>query len=646
MADDDGVKLGVKIERKTGKDMMSRSPRSSPRVKFYMSDGGLNEDNYRDILMYEKENNPNSMGNRMIFEDEYRFIKDSEDFYVSTDLGELENRRKEARDDDLHILEDGDSKSKRSTLRHRLSNIPHYLNKPILEYLGMIFSALYGMIMVLLGLVINISRTYTLDSSYNSHLVFSLYLFITGKAFLVLAMLCLLRTTPLRTRIRYFLSKEIVFSEANSKGLDEAKDNPLDFKSTAGSFYLRLTAMGFGIGSMIMTGLKLGEFLEKVNELQTVVIIEGVSSSLHIIFTFIQLYFIFRYSKACFKHNKIVVRFGLSHLAATNICVWLAETVTSTLELSEVNITTLATNSSGIPRLKTNLGDIIESINSYLYPCIIQYSFVCSGILCMMWKNIDGYKTNECHQDYKKSTAKQQQDCSGASRGLFFGVLILVVTVIISIVFVVLLKGDFISQSTAFRTQYISEIIVSIILSVAAILAFWNWKTLHFEAKKRIELEEILLLISLLGVYSFYLFSIVAAHQVKTESSGIVVGASSILMLEITLQFVLTLCGMRMCSKSNDHRRVKPGREILTFLLVSNVALFGIDVAVVQNEETNPIQIKFYGNLAWYLIVHISWPFVLSFRVLIVICISNIWKTNLMKKMSVSSEINISSSEC
>lgn len=43
----------------------------------------------------------------------------------------------------------------------------------------------------------------------------------------------------------------------------------------------------------------------------------------HMIFTFFQLYFIFMNSKSLIVRHRYLARFGLMHMIATNLCVWL-----------------------------------------------------------------------------------------------------------------------------------------------------------------------------------------------------------------------------------------------------------------------------------------------------------------------------------
>ena len=101
------------------------------------------------------------------------------------------------------------------------------------------------------------------------------------------------------------------------------------------------------MGSMIYCGIEIGSFFElrlvKNNDCRPVVVI--IRPFLKMTFVFVQMYFIFLNQKVtyctCFLKrirfhgtsldffqmnvykNKLITRFGLMHMIATNLCVWL-----------------------------------------------------------------------------------------------------------------------------------------------------------------------------------------------------------------------------------------------------------------------------------------------------------------------------------
>ena len=73
-----------------------------------------------------------------------------------------------------------------------------------------------------------------------------------------------------------------------------------------GSFYLRLGAVAFGIGSMIYSGLEFGQFFELESKEHCYSFLYGFTPSAHMAFTFFQLYFIFMNSRALISRHNVL----------------------------------------------------------------------------------------------------------------------------------------------------------------------------------------------------------------------------------------------------------------------------------------------------------------------------------------------------
>lgn len=98
------------------------------------------------------------------------------------------------------------------------------------------------------------------------------------------------------------------------------------------------------------------------------------------------------------------------------------------------------------------MGTIVQDSAPYLYPFIIEYSLIGAVVIYVMWKHIGRYaKSNEEDLEHRlevmlsrRAVAMAQRDrsgrvdCVGASKGLFFGLLLLVGSLICLILFFVL----------------------------------------------------------------------------------------------------------------------------------------------------------------------------------------------------------------
>lgn len=104
---------------------------------------------------------------------------------------------------------------------------------------------------------------------------------------------------------------------------------------------------------------------------------------------------------------------------------------------------------------RTNIiGSLVQNASPFLFPCTIEYSLICAAILYVMWKNISRVHADVLYRQrkaerredlaqithYRKSPHYYSVDCAQAHKGLFVGILFLVLTIISLILFFVLIS--------------------------------------------------------------------------------------------------------------------------------------------------------------------------------------------------------------
>jgi len=109
---------------------------------------------------------------------------------------------------------------------------------------------------------------------------------------------------------------------------------------------------------------------------------------------------------------------------------------------------------------RTNImGSLVQDASPFLFPCTIEYSLICAAILYVMWKNICRTSTTQGaagaragrqglppQAAYKRHPHHYSVDCARAHKGLFVGILVLVLTIISLILFFVLIsRPEFVS---------------------------------------------------------------------------------------------------------------------------------------------------------------------------------------------------------
>ncbi|BFZ11337.1 hypothetical protein BsWGS_14377 [Bradybaena similaris] len=237
--------------------------------------------------------------------------------------------------------------------------------------LVVMLSGLYGITLVVMGLVLPLSEVFLHSEHPYFFEVFYLYLYSVSMAFLVYVYTYLLRKerlfilslprtisltlsraksrSSLRSRRSSATSEKSVgagkplvrynstLSSLSMKRRRKIAYNP-EINAHTGSFFLRVGVVVFGIGSMIHSCLIFGHYFEirhLANHCSNAV--QAVKPFALLCFTFVQMYFIFMNSKMCIHKYKTLARFGLMHMSCTNICVWLRSIVLETLLVMKVH---------------------------------------------------------------------------------------------------------------------------------------------------------------------------------------------------------------------------------------------------------------------------------------------------------------------
>ncbi|XP_076437548.1 proton channel OtopLc-like isoform X2 [Babylonia areolata] len=575
-----------------------------------------------------------------------------------------------------------------------------FLPGPLRENLLIIMSGQYGLLIVVVGAVLPVVETFANPNSYMFE-GFYIYLYLVSTIFMVYVYAYLLRrqTAFLPGFKRAYFSFRRNISGSTFSRQSSTKSDPSGLptnggatgkhrrrkvaynekpNSHTGSFYLRVGAVGFGVGSMIHSGLTFGHYIEIVHLGNACGgAIQAVKPFLHLLFTFIQMYFIFMNSKMCINHHKTFARFGLMHMAATNVCVWLRAIVVQTLheiQIANRNSTTSQPllTSPGVSNVTARqamserfraeavkgllpeltckwdalMGRVLESSGSYLYPCIIEYSLICASVLYVMWsqvghdprrqkqqlRHVDSVAESiadagdDAEDEHLTALQRMSVDCSGSQRGLFMGLFVFVGGVVMLVTFYVLASSPM-SLTSASVVSHVSESLIYVFCLAATFVSSWRMRKMRFSRERSVSVEQTLAIISLTGLIAFAMFNIVAAVFSTAGSAMAVTLLSNILMLlQGCGQALFMLAAMRVSPASMADVRRKPGRQWVTFLLVSNFALWCINTFETQRLEHNLLQVEFYGSTAWNIFCHVSVPLGIYYRFHSTVCLSNIWK--------------------
>ncbi|XP_065206172.1 proton channel OtopLc isoform X2 [Planococcus citri] len=573
-----------------------------------------------------------------------------------------------------------------------------------------------------------------------------------------------------------------------------------------GSFFLRVGAIGFGLGTMIYIGLQFGKIFEIPFNSPCYELLRALNPVLQMVFTFMQMYFIFMNARLKIHRFKFIARFGLMHVMATNICVWiktlvfeslneidrkpisyfnftkgivstlstdydlmersksvlkgattprggfksynlekdfevgaktyfeevgssvaqvpyallsdtlnstttrlvttttastvtpsttarilstLPQIVTSTSTASSTTAQAIVTNTilnsvstfpsqttaanatdsapqllhafaEALVGLKQNatvptyandscgriniMGTIVEDSAPFLYPFIIEYSLIGAAVIYIMWRHIGRYPryVSEENIEHKLEIMLSQRavaiaqaqsgsrvDCIGASKGLFFGLLMLVGSLICLLLYFVLIQHEQFSKFAIYLADASHSAVMALSL-LAIIIGFCRAKNLRFYAADSTDLNDILLRISAFGLFVYATFSIIAGARYAfiKERNLLVLITGSITIFQVVLQLLFIGDMSKRHVYLPEHDRNKPGRQIVTFLLICNITMWVLFTFESQKVLVNPVQLDFYGHRAWKLVEHLTLPLCIFHRFHSAVALAEIWKNS------------------
>lgn len=212
------------------------------------------------------------------------------------------------------------------------------------------------------------------------------------------------------------------------------------------------------------------------------------------------------------SRHKIVARFGLMHMVATNLCEWLYVIVEETKheifhishsdkhdkllplhdEVDSKNLTnTIPSHVMPEECRGTNImGSLVQDAAPFLFPCTIEYSLICAVILYHMWKKIRSISNITKFEKHMVRSASTESihhftiDCSRANQGVLAGVIMMVMTIICLIIYFMLHNNKNYTYLAIRQVTYY-EIALYTVCSFAVVGAFFKMKDLKFSKNKK-----------------------------------------------------------------------------------------------------------------------------------------------------------------
>ncbi len=183
----------------------------------------------------------------------------------------------------------------------------------------------------------------------------------------------------------------------------------------------------------------------------------------------------------------------------------------------------------------------------------------------------------------------------------------------------------------AIKLSELTELCLLIFSMFIVVCIFVKLKDKNFSHELDSDLcyNSVLTIIGLAGVYLYGFYSLIAI--LNNETSSNIENLSFLIQLfsiiESTMQSVLIINGLKMYTKDKNTMKSKPGRSLITLLLLLDVCLWLSETMSVKKYEMNWAQLVYYDIIFWSIVTSISSPLAIFFRFHASVCLSDIWKT-------------------
>ena len=93
----------------------------------------------------------------------------------------------------------------------------------------------------------------------------------------------------------------------------------------------------------------------------------------------------------------------------------------------------------------------------------------------------------------------------------------------------------------------------------------------------------------------------------------------------MAVQTLMIIDGLRRCSESKENQTLKPGRNIITFLICTNLILYLWDTIEAKTPGYNKARKYYYGKIFWTILGHLLLPLTIFYRFHSSVALADIW---------------------
>lgn len=214
--------------------------------------------------------------------------------------------------------------------------------------------------------------------------------------------------------------------------------------------------------------------------------------------------------------------------------------------------------------------------------------------------------------------------------GLFGGLLSLLLVIITIIIFFTTIHNSQYEQiGIGLYTFQFGFLTVCCLVAVP--LAFRHTRTLNVVNHHHLDnpataMDDLLLLIPLPFFYVHHLLCIFSEIQHGSTNSIFMSILYIFHLIQVTIQTPFLVDGIRRCSNNRQLRFHKPGKGLITFAIIINIALWIMITFEIKLADKHHSMPSYFGKFVWMIILDTCLPLMLFYRFHSSVCLSDIWQ--------------------
>jgi len=286
----------------------------------------------------------------------------------------------------------------------------------------------------------------------------------------------------------------------------------------------------------------------------------------------------------------------------------------------------------------------IFRVSVWLYPFSIEFNILVVAVWFILWTSIGNIQDHKESLEFLPSITPQGSmenlariegykqastlfaDCTSSNGGMFAGILSVIAVTITCVVLLTMSDCDYDLNQNISNSM---RIVVFAILIATSAYCYYIVACLEVNPHPISLLDDMLLFFCM---PAFFLYGIVSMGPLivntldgTTQPDAII--ASLLFIIQPLVQTPMIVDGLRRCTNDPEVMKKMPGRNVITFLIVGNLATYLMETMLFKNTDSQKDKIEFYGADSWTVLGHMTIPITIFYRFHSAVALVDIWNS-------------------